>query len=302
MSENTFTDFEELLKENLFGEWNTVFLDIIKDFDDPAMPSILWNTAKRHTLDFPVNQQYVTIFKKRCLDICREVGTTLNARHDEIGKIGISLFSDIAISCFYTMVIVSVDESWAKAFAKYAQFLPNRPAGAGRIYYQTEIKRHVAGIVDKIMSHQLAIDYDYIKGCSTGEKAQEESQAAAAPSAIEQLQDKIAACREEIASLKALVEKQKEQLDFYQQAPAVPQPHAKPRLALLLKLMERSGADIEKHGAKSKAARLAEYLTGLSIQTCKNFMSDPHLDTSTHAREIADCNELLRQLDLDCQL
>ena len=103
-------------------------------------------------------------------------------------------------------------------------------------------------------------------------------------------------------SLKALVEKQKEQLDFYQQAPAVPQPHAKPRLALLLKLMERSGADIEKHGAKSKAARLAEYLTGLSIQTCKNFMSDPHLDTSTHAREIADCNEMLRQLDLDCQL
>lgn len=78
--------------------------------------------------------------------------------------------------------------------------------------------------------------------------------------------------------------------------------HDKVRLDLLLRLIKSDGANIDKHGNKTKAAQLMQSITGLPLQTCKNYCSDPNLNTSTHSEEVLKMNTLLQAIDMKIRL
>jgi hypothetical protein len=78
--------------------------------------------------------------------------------------------------------------------------------------------------------------------------------------------------------------------------------HDKVRLDALLRLMENDGADLEKHGNKMKAARIMQSITGLPLQTCKNYCTNRDLNTTTHNEEILKMNTLLQALGMKIRL
>lgn len=78
--------------------------------------------------------------------------------------------------------------------------------------------------------------------------------------------------------------------------------HDKVRLDLLLRLMENDGADLERHGNKMKAATIMQSITGLPLQTCKNYCTNRDLNVATHSEEVLKMNTLLQSLDMKIRL
>lgn len=78
--------------------------------------------------------------------------------------------------------------------------------------------------------------------------------------------------------------------------------HDKVRLELLLRLMKKDGADLDKYGNKVKAAEIMKSVTSLPLQTCKNYCSDPQLSTKEHEEEILRLNTKLQALGMKIRL
>ena len=97
------------------------------------------------------------------------------------------------------------------------------------------------------------------------------------------------------------IEELEEKLAAYEKGPIVVKPHNKVVLEVFVKLLEKSGADLKKHGNKAIAARLAETITTLPLTTCQNYFSD-RLKTTAHSDEIVKINILLKNLGIEWQL
>lgn len=106
-----------------------------------------------------------------------------------------------------------------------------------------------------------------------------------------QLQDK----DEEIRLLK-------EELKIYQQEPISDDPHNKVRLEAFYRLLEEIGVDFNGYGIKARAARLAEYITGIPIAACSNHatLRKSQLNPMEHDTEVKKVNEKLSNLGLNC--
>ena len=78
--------------------------------------------------------------------------------------------------------------------------------------------------------------------------------------------------------------------------------HDKVRLDLLLRLMKNDGANTDKHGNKTIAAQLMQSITGLPLQTCKNYCSNRDLNVKTHSEEVLKMNTLLQALGMKIRL
>lgn len=78
--------------------------------------------------------------------------------------------------------------------------------------------------------------------------------------------------------------------------------HDKVRLDLALKLMEKDGANLNKHGNKTIAAKVLHTITGLPMQTCKNYCSNRDLNTTEHSEEILTINSQLQALSMETRL
>lgn len=78
--------------------------------------------------------------------------------------------------------------------------------------------------------------------------------------------------------------------------------HDKVRLDLLLRLMESNGADLDKYGNKVKAAQVMQSITGLPLQTCKNYCTERNLNVTTHSEEVLQMNTLLQALGMEIRL
>lgn len=78
--------------------------------------------------------------------------------------------------------------------------------------------------------------------------------------------------------------------------------HSAVRLELLRLLMDKDGAQWEKHGNKVIAARLMEAITGLALKTCKNHLSDPNVNQTEHQQEILEINSKLQALGMSIRL
>lgn len=78
--------------------------------------------------------------------------------------------------------------------------------------------------------------------------------------------------------------------------------HDKVRLDLLLRLLENDGANLAKHGNKVKAAQVMQSITGLPLQTCKNYCTERNLNVTTHSEEVLQMNTLLQALGMEIRL
>ena len=83
--------------------------------------------------------------------------------------------------------------------------------------------------------------------------------------------------------------------------------HNKVRMELIMKFMEKDGLTLERngekiHGHKTKAAKILETLTGLPLQTCKNYITNRDLNIETHREEILRINTLLQALRISSKL
>lgn len=74
--------------------------------------------------------------------------------------------------------------------------------------------------------------------------------------------------------------------------------HDKVRLHLLLALIKNDGANMEIRGNKAKVSKIMKMITGLPLQTCKNYCSDPVLNTTEHLEEITKINIILQAVDM----
>ncbi|MCQ2258892.1 MAG: hypothetical protein MJZ41_13015 [Bacteroidaceae bacterium] len=93
----------------------------------------------------------------------------------------------------------------------------------------------------------------------------------------------------------------KERLEEYEKPIAIA-PHDKIRLELTLRFLESSGAQYNAYGAKTKVAKILNFITGIRIQTCKNFLSDRVVNKETHSEEIKEVNGNLTEIGIIWQL
>lgn len=78
--------------------------------------------------------------------------------------------------------------------------------------------------------------------------------------------------------------------------------HNKVRLDLLLKLMLKAGANLTDHGNKRRAAEVMAVLSGLPLNTCKNFCSDPVVNQDTHEEALDALKKKLQILDINLNI
>ena len=105
-----------------------------------------------------------------------------------------------------------------------------------------------------------------------------------------------------IAELEEKCKQQEEKIKEYEEAAESIDLHDKIRLGLLLRLLKNDGANIDKHGNKTKAAQIMQSITGLPLQTCKNYCSEPNANTKLHGEEVLKINALLQALDMEIRL
>ena len=114
--------------------------------------------------------------------------------------------------------------------------------------------------------------------------------------------DDIEKLKARIAELEEKCKQQEEQLNEHEEPVELLTPHDKVRLDILLGLMENNGANLNKHGNKTKAAQLMKAITGLPFQTCKNYCSDRNVNTKLHEEEVLKINTLVQALDMKIRL
>jgi hypothetical protein len=78
--------------------------------------------------------------------------------------------------------------------------------------------------------------------------------------------------------------------------------HAKLRLELVLRMMEKDGADVETYGNKVMVAEILRAITNLSPSACKNYCTERDLKVNRHEEEILNLNSKLQALGMSIRL
>lgn len=215
--------------------------------------------------------------------------------------------SQIILICVYAMVRASKDNAYFDLFIKQMEDYASK-----EIRFDV-IKKHIALVKKKLDAEPLPFeDYDYIGDQpkqTTYTSADLERYVSDYKVRLESLEkDK----NEEIAKLRNEIEKKDKELEV-EKARKIDEDegnvsfeeinwHDKVRLDLLLRLMKKDGADLKKHGNKKKAADVMHSVTKLSLQTCKNYCSDPRLSITEHEDEILKLNSKLQALGMEIRL
>ena len=97
-------------------------------------------------------------------------------------------------------------------------------------------------------------------------------------------------------------EEAKDELEAYKQEPITDNPHNKVRLKVFCNLLENSGVDFKKRNVKAECGKLANYITGITPNTCQTYMTYRDLSYSEHEKEILDVNSTLRKIGVNWHL
>jgi len=111
-------------------------------------------------------------------------------------------------------------------------------------------------------------------------------------SRIEHLQKRIKELEQRNSELEDIISNKVDSTSF----------HDKVRLDILLKLINIAGGNHRQRGNGKKVAELMNRITGLPLQTCRNYCSDSRLNTSTHKDEVLMLNSLLLSLGIEIRL
>ncbi|MGN1376465.1 MAG: hypothetical protein ACI4V5_07910 [Prevotella sp.] len=161
-------------------------------------------------------------------------------------------------------------------------------------------------LCEDLVKGEIEKDWDYSKadGGLGGQQA-DGAPADGTPADIKGYENKIREQAERITELeRRIAEMESEAEDLKEPAaadgaePVAVEPHNKVRLELVRKLFECAGADFEERGVKAAAARLAQYITQLPIDGCRQYMSYGDLNVNVHKEEVENANKELRRLNL----
>ncbi|MCR4920114.1 MAG: hypothetical protein K5945_00200 [Bacteroidaceae bacterium] len=144
-----------------------------------------------------------------------------------------------------------------------------------------------------------------------------ENSATTAPVTAREASDEGSHYQEVIKELRARIEAQQARIEELENNRPEPLPaeeieedladddatwHDKVRLELLLRLMEKDGADMNKFGNKAKASKLIQAITQLPLSTCKNYCTNRNLNVTTHKEEVLALNSLIQALGMSTLL
>lgn len=277
---NNLSVYKELQKESLFNEWIDELLKLHSLHGDDSYEVEIWNIAKDYAYIIATAEYPLGMFK-----IC----------HSEIKKKYPPFCfnaSDTCLGCIFTMIYKSADKAVVK------QITDNICASD---FGYNDVVDKINDIINKINKGELKDDYDYTKK-KDSQKADANKGVTADNGNTQELEKRI----QELEKSKEELEKSKEDLEerltAYEEGPIVSEPHNKVVLEFFAKLLEKSGADLDKRGNKANAARLAETITGIPVSTCKTYMTNRDLNTTEHSDEVLKMNTAIKNLGIEWQL
>lgn len=292
-----FDEFAE--NEVLFEHWWNFLCYERDSFVEGSFMSV-WAKAK----DIAIS---VLGSKKALLTFRREIHLLRSYYDDTFCGFDVKSFN-AALCCATTMIIISgkkdkVDGIWDEfAQAYYPQ--------------ENKIAEYAADLIYKIEAGMIKKDYDYSK-VDGGLKDCEDSKSEdviCVDSKIRQTENDDN--KKTIEELEQTIKEQKEkiselekQLAAYEEGPIEEEPHNKVRLELVRQLFNSAGADFNKNGVKANVGKLAEYITGLHLSTCKTYMTFPELNPENkkynpklHKEEREKVNGFLIKTDTNIRL
>ena len=225
---NNLSVYIELQKESLFNEWIDELLKLNSFYGDENFAVEIWNIAKDYAYNIATSADPLGMFK-----IC----------HSEI-KIKYhsfcSNFYETCLACVFTMIYKRVDKAFINQIIDY---IPEN------VCFPASLENKFFSVLEKIKKGELKDDYDYTK--------KKDSQKADANKGVTTDNGKTQALEKRIQELEKSKEELEEKLAAYEEGPIVSEPHNKVVLEVFVKLLEKSGADLKKHGNKANASRLA---------------------------------------------
>ena len=276
---NNFCVYKELQKESLFNEWTDELLELnsLKGNDNYAVE--IWNIAKDYAYNIATAEYPVGMFKFCQSDIKQE---------DPPFCFNVS---NTCLACVFTMIYKSADNAVINQIIDYI---------SKNYFFPTNLENKIISVLEKIRNGELKDDYDYTKK-KDSQKADANKGVTTDNGKTQELEKRI----QELEKSKEELEKSKEDLEerlaAYEKGPIVVKPHNKVVLEVFVKLLEKSGADLKKHGNKAIASRLAETITTLPFSTCQNYFSD-RLRTTVHSDEVLKMNTAIKELGIEWQL
>ena len=283
---NNLSVYKELQKESLFNEWTDELMRLNSTYDNDNYAVEIWNIAKDYVYNIATAEYPLGMFK-----IC----------HSEIKNKYLS-FSRLnvyktCLGCIYTMILKSADKAVVEQITNNISvydFLPT-------------YRNSIISIIEKIKKGELKDDYDYTKKKDSQNADANEVNTTdnGKTQELEKRIQELEKSNEELEKSKEELEKSTEELEeklaAYEKGPIVVKPHNKVVLEVFVKLLEKSGADLKKHGNKAIASRLAKTITGLPFTTCQNYFSD-RLRTTVHSDEVLKMNTAIKELGIEWQL
>ena len=245
--------------------------------------------------------------KKALLTFRREIHLLRSYYEDTFCGFDATSFN-AALCCAMTMIIISGEKG------EFDDILEE----FDKVYHLQEniIATYATYLIDRIEAGEIKKDYDYSK-VDGGLKECEDSKSEDVicvdskirqtenddnKKTIEELEQTIKEQKEEISELK-------KQLAAYEEGPIEEEPHNKVRLELLRRLFTAAGADFNIRGAMANAGKLAEYITGSHLSTCKTYMTNPDLNPEykyykpdLHKKEREKVNGFLTKTDISFRL
>ena len=263
---NNLSVYIELQKESLFNEWRDELLKLNSLNGNDNYAAEIWNIAKDYAYSIATAEYPVGMFQ-----FCKSKIQK---------KYPILCFSayKTCLGCIYTMIIKSADKAVVEQITDYISV---------NIFFPTYLDNKIISVIEKIKNGKLKDDYDYCKK-KTRNKAAAKKINTTDNGKTQALEKRIQELEEELAE--------------YKQGPIVVKPHNKVVLEVFAKLLEESGADLNKRGNKANAARLAETITGLPFSICKAYMTYRNLRTTAHSDEVLKMNTAIKELGIEWQL
>ena len=279
---NNLSVYKELQKESLFNEWTDELIGLNSLNGNYNYAVEIWNTAKDYAYIIATAEYPLGMFKI-CQSEIKNKYYTLALSYTNI--------YETCLACVFTMIFKSADRAVNNKIIDYI---------SKNYFFPTDLENKILSVLDKIDKGELKDDYDYTKK-KDSQNADANKVNTTDNGKTQELEKRI----QELEKSKEDLEKSKEELEeklaAYEEGPIVSEPHNKVVLEVFVKLLEKSGADLNKHGNKAIAARLAKTITRLPLTTCQNYFSD-RLKTTAHPDEVLKMNTAIKELGIEWQL
>ncbi len=293
-SDHLYIEYNE---ELLFREMTDIIKSLVRKYNTKQDEADIWYNAKQvvHTLR-DLNRPELLIERAA-------VGLVAGQFYNEYKG------SQIILVCAYAMIRASKDNDHFAGFVKKIEGLSDVDTDL------IVIKEHIKGISEWVTRNEPFDGYDYIGKPNIKNETytsadierlrkqivdQEKEASAQQLMTIEKLKEQVKELSKENAALQDKIKIFEEEQNDLQSFVEINW-HDKVRLELLVRLMEKSGLDLQ-NVVKVRVAEVMYSVTGLPLQTCKNYCTNRDLNTEIHKNEILQLNSKLQDIKINILL